>query len=53
MPSKDVRQVANALIGFVERVSKENATTNELEALPEVAEVLLRYFSSGMLDTTS
>ena len=48
-----VKQVVDALTAFVERASKENATADELNALPAVAEVLRRYFSSGMLDIAS
>ncbi len=46
-------RVVEALVRFVERVSKESATAAETEALPAVAEVLLRYFSSGVLDSIS
>lgn len=51
MVDKNVKPVIDALTAFIERASKENATADELKALPAVAEVLLRYFSSGVLDT--
>ena len=53
MADKNVKQVVDALTAFVERASKENATADELNALPAVAEVLRRDLSSGMLDIAS
>lgn len=46
----DMRQVAADLAEFIHRASQETATTAEVEVLPAVASVLLRYLSSGVLD---
>lgn len=48
---EDAKLVVDALIEFVEHASKIDATAAEVEALPAVAEILLNYFSSGILDT--
>lgn len=49
----NTKRTVDALTAFVERASKKGATAGEVEALSAVAEVLLRYFSSGILDTKS
>ncbi len=43
---KPENRFENALIEFIERASKTGATSAEVQALPEVAAVLERYFSN-------
>ena len=50
---ENAKRIVDALTAFVERAASKEATAEEVEALPAVAEVLLSYFSSGVLDTAS
>lgn len=47
------KRTAKSLVAFVERAASEKATAEEVEVLPAVAQVLLNYFSAGVLDTIS
>lgn len=44
MPKLTIEEVRKVLMAFVKRASKENATPEELEALPKVAQVLTDTF---------
>lgn len=42
MTNDELREFESALLDFVKRATKETATTEEVEALPGVAAVLVR-----------
>lgn len=52
-PAPPISEFEFALLEFVKRATTKGATAEEVAALPAVAEILLRYFSSGISDNIS